>query len=117
MRYYKLKRGEKLDNRVPDMEEKIEEYFGYVNGKEEKEGMDMWVVEDFAAFNRVLIGKEKRNNRKDRLAVHFEEKPPTEVSQDGALEAIETKNEFLEDVTGRTAEDRKKSMKNQVEGD
>lgn len=117
MRYYKLRRGEKLDERVPDMQEKVEEYFGEVSGKEKKEGVDMWVVEDYAAFKKVFVGKERRKNRKDRVAVHFEEKKPAEIEKGEAKKAIEAKNQFLEDVTGRTAEDRKESMKNQVEGD
>ena len=121
MRYYKMRRGEYIEERVPDMRAKVEEYFGEVTGTEEREGVEMYVVEDTMVFDRVEAGVEERSNAKDRLAVHFEEKDVSTLQEEGLLDEAEdariAKNDFLEDVTGRDAKSRRESMKRDVEPD
>ncbi|MDY6780143.1 MAG: DUF5611 family protein [Halobacteria archaeon] len=119
MRYYKMGRGEYIDERVDDLKEKTEEYFGETTGTEERDGVEMHVVEDSMVFERVMVGVERNKNKKDRLAVHFEEKDVATLQEEGILDeaqnAMDAKNEFLEEVTGRDAEARRKSMKREVE--
>jgi len=121
MRYYKMRRGEYIEDRVPDMRAKVEEYFGEVTDTEERGGVEMYVVEDTMVFDRVEVGVEERSNAKDRLAVHFEEKDVPTLQEEGLLEeagkAREAKNDFLEEVTGRDAKSRRESMKREVEPD
>lgn len=121
MRYYKMRRGEYIEERVPDMREKVEEYFGEVTGTDERDGVDMYVVEDTMVFDRVEAGVEERSNAKDRLAVHFEEKDVPTLQEEGLLDKAEdarvAKNDFLEEVTGRDAKSRRESMKRDVEPD
>lgn len=121
MRYYKMRRGEYIEERVPDMRAKVEEYFGEVTGTNEREGVEMYVVEDTMVFDRVEVGVEERPNAKDRLTVHFEEKDVATLQEEGLLdeagEAREAKNDFLEEVTGRDAKSRRESMKREVEPD
>ncbi|MFP4174964.1 MAG: DUF5611 family protein [Halobacteriales archaeon] len=121
MRYYKMRRGEYIDERVPDMQEKVEEYFGEVTGTDERDGVEMYVVEDTMVFDRVEVGVEERSSAKDRLAVHFEEKDVPTLQEEGLLDeagaAREAKNDFLEEVTGRDAKARRESMKRDVEPD
>ena len=121
MRYYKMRRGEYIDERVPDMQEKVEDYFGEVDGTDERDGVEMYVVEDTMVFDRVEVGVEERSSAKDRLAVHFEEKDVPTLQEEGLLDeagaAREAKNDFLEDVTGRDAKARRESMKREVEPD
>lgn len=121
MRYYKMRRGEYIHERVPDMQEKVEEYFGEVDGTEEIDGVEVYVVEDTMVFDRVEVGVEERSNAKDRLLVHFEEKDVPTLQEEGLLDeagnAREAKNDFLEDVTGRDAKARRESMKRDVEPD
>lgn len=121
MRYYKMRRGEYIDERVPDMRAKVEEYFGEVTGTDEREGVEMYVVEDTMVFDRVEVGVEERPSSKDRLAVHFEEKDVQTLQEEGLLDKAEdarvAKNDFLEEVTGRDAKSRRESMKREVEPD
>ncbi|MFP4188362.1 MAG: DUF5611 family protein [Halobacteriales archaeon] len=121
MRYYKMRRGEYIDERVPDMQEKVEEYFGEVTGTDERDGVEMYVVEDTMVFDRVEVGVEERSSAKDRLAVHFEEKDVPTLQEEGLLDeagaAREAKNDFLKEVTGRDAKARRESMKREVEPD
>jgi len=121
MRYYKMRRGEYIEERVPDMRAKVEEYFGEITGTEEREGVEMYVVEDTMVFDRVEVGVEERANSKDRLVVHFEEKDISTLQEEGLLDeagkAREAKNDFLEEVTGRDAKSRRESMKRDVEPD
>ncbi|MFW6448656.1 MAG: DUF5611 family protein [Halobacteriota archaeon] len=121
MREYEMRRGETLDERAPDLVAVIERYFGPVTGTEEYEGHELHVVEapDNPAFERIVAGPMRFSGRKDRLAVHFEERDPAELVASGdievAAEAVQAKNDFLEEVTGRDAKSRRESMKRAVE--
>ena len=123
MKEYKMRRGEHLDERVPDLKGKIEEYFGEVAGTDEMNGQELFVVEDpdNPAFERILAGAAKYSGKKDKLAVHFEERPAEDVIAEGqadaAAEAVSLKNDFLKEVTGRDAKSRRESMKRAVEDD
>jgi hypothetical protein len=121
MRYYKMRRGEYIEDRVPDMRAKVQEYFGEITEEDERDGVGMYVVEDTMVFERVEAGVEHRPNAKDRLAVHFEEKDISTLQEEGLLDkaedAREAKNDFLEEVTGRDAKSRRESMKRDVEPD
>lgn len=117
-----MRRGEELAERVPDMEATIEEYFGPVTGTEEYGGDDLYVVgePDNPVFERIVAGAATYSSKKDRLAVAFEERDPTELDPDeleAASEAVDLKNDFLEAATGRDAEARRDSMKRAVEDD
>lgn len=123
MREYKMGRGEYLEDRVPDLEALVEEYFGPVTGTEVQDGIEYCVVSepDNPAFKRVLAGVVEYGSKKDRLAVHFEERDAAVLLErgetDAAAEAVELKNNFLEEATGRDAESRRKSLKRAVEDD
>jgi len=123
MREYKMRRGEHLEDRVPDMEAFIEEYFGEVTGTEEYNDTELFVVEDpdNPAFDRVVAGTVEYGSKKDKLALDIEERPAEEVIAEGHVEAAEdavnAKNDFLEEATGRDAKARRDSMKRSVEDD
>lgn len=123
MREYKMRRGETLDERAPDLKGMIESYFGPVTGTEDYEGHELYVVEspDNPAFDRVVAGAMRFSSRKDKLAVHFDERDPAELLEtgdvDAAADALDAKNRFLEEVTGRDAKSRRESMKREVEDD
>lgn len=123
MREYKMRRGEHLHERVPDLKAKIEEYFGPVEGTTEYKNSELYVVETPSnpAFERIEAGAVQYSGKKDKLAVHFEERNPAELIELGEVEAAEgavsLKNDFLEEVTGRDAEARRDSMKRAVEDD
>ena len=121
MKEYKMRRGEYLEERIPDLEAAVEDYFGPVAGTETYEGVEMYVVEepDNPVFERVLVGKVGYGSKKDRLAVHFDERPAEEViaagQADAAADAVDVKNEFLLEATGRDAKSRRESLKRSVE--
>lgn len=121
MKIYKMRRGETLEERAPDLEGMIEEYFGPVTGTEEREGHELYVVDepDNPVFERILIGAAEYSGKKDRLAVHFDERPAAKLVEEGLTEyaedAVDKKNDFLESVTGRDAKSRRDSMKRTVE--
>lgn len=123
MKQYKMRRGEHLDDRMPDLEGEIEEYFGPIAGTEEHDGHELFVVEEPTnpAFERIIAGKAAYSGKKDRLAVHFEERDAEELLEkgltDAASDALEIKNDFLEAATGRDAKARRDSMKREVEDD
>lgn len=123
MKVYKMRRGETLEENAPDLEATIEEYFGPVTGTEERDGHELYVVEDpnNPVFERILAGPARYSGKKDRLAVHFEERDAETVIAEGhvdaASDAVEAKNDFLEEVTGRDAKSRRDSMKRAVEDD
>lgn len=123
MQEYKMRRGESLDDRAPDLKGLIEEYFGSVTGTEEHDGHELYVVGDPSnpVFKRIVAGAKRYASKKDTLAVHFEERPPKELIEtgdiDAAEEAVSLKNDFLEEVTGRDAKSRRESMKRAVEDD
>ncbi|WP_324756557.1 DUF5611 family protein [Haloarcula sp. GH36] len=121
MREYKMRRGEHLDDRVPDMEAFVEEYFGAVTDTEDYNGNDLLVVDepDNPVFERVVAGRVTYSGKKDKLALHIDERPAEEVIAEGHVEAAEdavaVKNDFLEDATDRDAKARRDSMKRSVE--
>ena len=121
MKEYKMRRGEHLDDRVPDLKATVESYFGAVTGTEEHGGNELFVVEEpeNPVFDHILVGAAEYGSKKDRLAVHFEERPAEEViaagEADAAEEAVSLKNEFLLEATGRDAKSRRDSMKRDVE--
>ncbi|MFC7155722.1 DUF5611 family protein [Halomarina halobia] len=122
MREYKMRRGEHLEERVPDLKAKIEEMFGPVTGTEEFKGSDLYVVDEPSnpVFTRIVAGAVEYSGKKDKLAVEFEEADPTELSPDeleAAGEAVSLKNDFLLECTGRDAKSRRESMKNAVQDD
>jgi len=118
-----MRRGETLEENAPDLEGTIEEYFGPVTGTEEYEGNDLYVVgePDNPVFERIVAGAAKYSGKKDKLAVHFEEKPAAQVIEEGhadaAEDAVSAKNDFLLEVTKRDAKSRRDSMKRAVEDD
>ena len=121
MKEYKMRRGETLEENVPDMEATVEEYFGEITGTEEYEGNDLYVVgdPDNPVFERIVVGAMKYSGKKDKLAVHFEERDAAEViaegNADAAQDAVAAKNDFLLEATGRDAKSRRESMKRAVE--
>jgi len=123
MREYKMRRGEHLEDRIPDMETTIEEYFGSVTGTEEYKGSDLYVVgePDNPVFERIVAGAVEYSGKKDKLAVEFEERPAEDVIAEGhvdaAEDAVNAKNEFLLEATARDAKSRRDSMKRSVEDD
>ena len=123
MKEYKMRRGETLDENAPDLQGTIEEYFGAVTGTEEYDGNDLYVVgePDNPVFERIVAGAAEYSGKKDKLAVHFEEKPAAQVIEEGhadaAEDAVSAKNDFLLEVTGRDAKSRRDSMKRAVEDD
>jgi len=123
MKEYKMRRGEHLEDRIPDLKGKIEEYFGTVSGTEEVNGHELFVVEDpeNPVFDRIVAGAAAYSGKKDKLAVHFEERPAEDVIAEGhadaAADAVNKKNEFLLEATGRDAKSRRDSMKRAVEDD
>ncbi len=117
-----MRRGEHLEDRMPDLKAEIEERFGPISGTEEFNGHELYVVEepDNPVFKRIVAGAASYSGKKDKLAVHFEERDPTELSPDeleAAGEAVDKKNQFLLDATGRDAKSRRDSLKREVEDD
>jgi len=117
-----MRRGEYLEERIPDLEGTVEDYFGAITDSEEFKGSDLFVVEDpdNPVFERVVVGAVEYGSKKDKIAVKFEERDPTELSPaelEDAEEAVSMKNEFLLEATGRDAKARRDSMKRAVEDD
>jgi len=116
-----MRRGEHLEDRIPDMEATIEEYFGPITDTEEFKGSDLYVVgePDNPVFERIVAGAVEYSGKKDKLAVEFVERDAAELAAEGALEAAEEavslKNEFLLEATDRDAKSRRESMKRAVE--
>ena len=123
MEEYKMRRGEYLEERVPDLEATIEEYFGPITGTEEFKGSDLYVVgePDNPVFTRIVAGAVSYSGKKDNLAVHFEERDLQDLMEagdvDAAGDANTAKNDFLLECTGRDAKSRRESMKRSVEDD
>jgi hypothetical protein len=121
MREYKMRRGEHLEDRIPDMEATIEEYFGPATETEEYNGSDLYVIADPSnpVFERITAGTVEYSSKKDTLAVEFEERPTEELISEGNIDAAEdavsSKNEFLSEATGRDAKSRRDSLKRSVE--
>lgn len=123
MREYKMRRGEHLEERIPDMRATVEEYFGPITGTEEYDGNDLFVIgePDNPVFERIVVGTAEYSGKKNKLAVHFEERPAEDViaegNADAAADAVSAKNEFLLEATGRDAKSRRESLKRTVEDD
>lgn len=122
MKEYKMRRGEYLDERIPDMEATVEDYFGPITGTEEYKGSELFVVEepDNPVFEHVVAGTVEYDGKKDKLGVDFVERDPTELGPDeleAAQDAVDAKNDFLLEATGRDAKARRDSMKRAVEDD
>jgi hypothetical protein len=123
MKEYKMRRGEYLEERIPEMKETIEAYFGEVTGTEEYEGNDLYVIgdPDNPVFDEIVAGTASYGSKKDKLAVHFEERDAEDViaegNADAAADAVDAKNDFLLEATGRDAKARRDSLKRSVEDD
>lgn len=120
MREYKMRRGEHLHERIPDLREAVEEAFGPVTDTEEYNGTELLVVDEPTnpVFERIVIGAVEYSGKKDTLAVEFVERDPIELSPDelkAADEAVAVKNDVLLEATGRNAKSRRESMKRTVE--
>jgi len=118
-----MRRGEYLEDRVEDMEAKVEDFFGSVTDTESYKGSDLLIVEEpeNPVFSRVTVGTVEYSGKKNKLALDIEERPAEEVIEEGhfdaAEEAVALKNDFLEEATGRDAKARRDSMKRSVEDD
>ncbi|CQR51198.1 MULTISPECIES: DUF5611 family protein [Haloferax] len=122
MKEYKMRRGETLEERIPDMKATVEDYFGPITGTEEFKGSDLYVVGEpkNPVFTRIVAGAVKYSGKKDKLAVNFEEADPADLAPEdleAAGEAVSAKNDFLLEATGRDAKSRRDSMKRAVEDD
>ncbi|WP_435196820.1 DUF5611 family protein [Natronomonas sp. EA1] len=123
MEEYKMRRGEYLEERVPDLKGTIEEYFGPITGTTEFKGSDLYVVgePDNPVFEKVVAGAVAYSGKKDKLAVDFVERDLQELMETGdvdkAGDANTAKNDFLLECTGRDAKSRRESMKRAVEDD
>ena len=118
-----MRRGEYLEERVPDLEATIEEYFGPITGTEEYKGSDLYVVGEpkNPVFERIVAGAVSYGSKKDKLAVDFHERELEELLETGDVEAAgdanTAKNDFLLECTGRDAKARRESLKREVEDD
>jgi len=117
-----MRRGEYLEERIPDLEGTIEEYFGPITGHEEYKGSELFVVGEPSnpVFERIVAGAVSYSGKKDKLAVDFVERDPAELGPEeleAAEAALSAKNEFLLEATGRDAKSRRESMKRDVEDD
>jgi hypothetical protein len=122
MKEYKMRRGEYLEDRIPDMEEYAKEHFGPITGTEEYKDNQLYVIgePDNPVFEKIVVGTAAYSSKKDKLAVEFFEKDPTELGPEeleAAEEAVSLKNEFLKEATARDAKARRDSMKRSVEDD
>jgi hypothetical protein len=123
MREYKMRRGEHLDDRVPDMTAFVEDYFGPVSDTTDYQGTELLVVDepDNPVFEEVVAGRVEYSGKKDKVALDIVEKPAEQVIAEGhvdaAEDAVSVKNEFLLEATGRDAKARRDSMKRSVEDD
>ena len=118
-----MRRGETLEERIPNLKETVEEYFGPVSGTEEVDGHELYVIGEPTnpVFERIVVGTAEYSGKKDKLAIHFEERDAAEVIAEGhadaAQDAVNAKNDFLLEATGRDAKSRRDSMKRTVEDD
>jgi len=122
MKEYKMRRGEHLEDRIEDMEATVEDYFGEITDTYEYKGNDLFVIgePDNPVFERIVVGTAAYGSKKDKLAVEFHERDPTELGPDeleAAEGAVSAKNEFLLEATGRDAKARRDSLKRAVEDD
>ena len=87
MEEYKMRRGEYLEERVPDLEATVEEYFGPITDTEKYDGSDLHVVEepDNPVFDRIVAGAVSYSGKKDKLAVEADLLPVDDRRHLGAL--------------------------------
>jgi len=99
------------------------DYFGEPTDTEEYNGNDLLVVEEpkNPVFDRVVAGTIEFSSKKNKLALNITERPAEDVIAEGhvdaAEDAVNAKNDFLEEATGRDAKARRDSMKRDVEDD
>lgn len=122
MKEYKMRRGEYLEERIPDMEATVVDYFGPITDTQEYKGSDLFVIgePDNPVFEKIVVGTVEYSGKKDKLGVEFHERDPTELGPDeleAAGEAVDAKNDFLLEATGRDAKARRDSLKRSVEDD
>ncbi len=122
MKEYKMRRGEHLEDRIPDMEATVEDYFGAISDTASYKGSDLFVIDEpeNPVFERIVVGTVEYSGKKDKLGVEFHERDPTELGPDeleAAGDAVDAKNDFLLEATGRDAKSRRDSMKRTVEDD
>ena len=123
MEEYKMRRGEYLEERIPNLEATVESYFGEITDTREYNGSELFVVgePDNPVFEHIVAGSMNYAGKKDTLAVDFVERELAELIEtddvDAAGEANSAKNEFLLEATGRDAKARRDSMKRDVEDD
>ncbi|ELY87272.1 DUF5611 family protein [Natrialba taiwanensis] len=122
MKEYKMRRGEYLEERIPDMKATVEDYFGPITETQEFKGSDLYVIgePDNPVFEKIVAGTVEYSGKKDKLGVEFHERDPTELEPDeleAAGEAVDAKNDFLLEATGRDAKARRDSLKRSVEDD
>jgi hypothetical protein len=123
MEEYKMRRGEYLEERVPDLEAKIEDYFGPITDTYEYKGSDLYIVgePDNPVFSKIVAGTVEYDGKKNKLGVDFQERGLQELMEMGEVDAAEdanrAKNDFLEECTARDAKARRESMKRAVEDD
>ncbi|KAB7515948.1 hypothetical protein DM867_02055 [Halosegnis rubeus] len=121
MEEYKMRRGEYLEERIPDLESTVQEYFGEITDTQEYNDSDLFVIEnpENPVFERIVVGAVTYGSKKDTLAVNFEERELEDLMETGdvdtAGDANTAKNEFLLEATGRDAKARRDSMKRDVE--
>jgi len=84
-------------------------------------GSDLFVIgEPDNPSSKVVVGTIEYSGKKDKLGVEFYERDPTELGPDeleAAGDAVDAKNDFLLEATGRDAKSRRESMKRTVEDD
>jgi hypothetical protein len=123
MEEYKMRRGEYLEERVPDLEAKVEDYFGPITDTYEYKGSDLYIVgePDNPVFSKIVAGTVEYDGKKNKLGVDFQERDLQELMEMGEVDAAEdanrAKNDFLEECTARDAKARRESMKRAVEDD
>jgi hypothetical protein len=122
MKEYKMRRGEYLEERIPDLEGTVEGYFGPITDTEEFKGSDLFVIAepDNPVFERIVVGAVSYGSKKDKLGVEFHERDVADLGPDeleAAEDAVDAKNDFLLEATGRDAKARRDSMKRAVEDD
>ena len=116
-----MRRGEYLEERIPDLESTVQEYFGEITDTQEYNDSDLFVIEnpENPVFERIVVGAVTYGSKKDTLAVNFEERELEDLMETGdvdtAGDANTAKNEFLLEATGRDAKARRDSMKRDVE--
>lgn len=116
-----MRRGEYLEERIPDLETTVEEYFGPITGTQEFKGSDLYVVGEpkNPVFEKVVVGAVSYSGKKDKLAVDFHERDLEELMETGDVDAAgdanDAKNDFLLEATARDAKSRRESMKRSVE--